>query len=567
MTDQKLSQLTAATSLASTDLHYATVGGLARSLTTKVLGQEMTGTVNLVRDFDADPTGATNSNAAFKAVRDFINSSADGWRANPAPNANTNKLSNIVVEIPPGDYLITESDAFLNGVTVRQLGLTYRGLNRRGCQILYQPAVSGPMISTADTLMFCHFENLLFDCDDASSDFMVADSSGGTQRLKFDNCWWTGDWQYGFRLTGTNNNDMYSWIDCGVDEGGKTSFTSFLFTEDSDQFINYRFNNFEYWCNSNFIRAPKGGHFKLNNCDFSGYTPTVDTYLFELLGNSHANGVQFFRADGCRFELKSLNALVLNCEWGGGAVVFDTCDFGSQASAIGSGFEPFLIANSSTPGPQVRFNNCDLMGKLRVQYGTNCFEHTNSILFEQCSHRQLQYIEDFVIHEALAAHTVFGSIPVVKFRECRTTIATPEDSSTVIWDADIGWHLRKNSNLTKKLIHIKPANGTSPISAGTSDGRVVLPENSVVTNIRANLPSGAVGEADIASFKVQTIEGTPTVLHSWSANPHSAGYDEDQDLFFKCGTALNTRTIEWVNDPADASQQSVEAVCIIEYLG
>jgi len=75
VTDQKLSQLTAATSLASTDLHYATVGGLSRSLTTKVLGQEMTGFVDAKRDHDVAGDGTDEASKINAAIDE---AAADG---------------------------------------------------------------------------------------------------------------------------------------------------------------------------------------------------------------------------------------------------------------------------------------------------------------------------------------------------------------------------------------------------------------------------------------------------------------------------------------------------------
>jgi hypothetical protein len=55
-------------------------------------------------------------------------------------------------------------------------------------------------------------------------------------------------------------------------------------------------------------------------------------FMFNLLGNAHAEGVCSFKIDKLRVEHHNDNAMLLNCQWNQGNVSINQLDQSSQVS-------------------------------------------------------------------------------------------------------------------------------------------------------------------------------------------------------------------------------------------
>lgn len=516
----------------------------------------------------ADYTYGTDDSAAWQAARDAIKNL---WIKNPAPGTNTNKLPIVSIEVPEGQSLITEAESIMDGAVQRTVGVRWIAPGSALTQVLYQPSVSGPLLKNEDDFLNIKIEGIRFHGMDPASSFLESISDGGAQDYRFHDIQIEGSWKRIIDLTGTNNNSELVFNKFRVNPGTVID-DAFLYigpTSTTDQFVNYWFNECSFWGNNTLIIANKGGHFHFKNLDVSGYAPSAGQYLFELLGTSHFAGTMFFSIQDARIELHNTDAFFMKCEWSAGNVTFRDLDMTANEPAVGNNFETFLLDFGNNPGPAYAFHDSELMGKMRLKYGPLAFERPNRLLLHNTSHPGFTDLDDVFIWEQDGAHGNFGGIPVVKLRECRTRQPgqTPDDG-IYIWEADLGWHLSKATHMSRKLAFFKRGNGRSPKS-GDTPGSVVLPPNSIIIGGGASLPSGAVVEVDAASFEIRTREGTPTVLHSWSAANHSLGYEENFTLSpgFRTGTDLLKRTLDWINDPADASASSTEAICFVEYFG
>ena len=266
----------------------------------------------------------------------------------------SNKYITYNLDIPKSVYLIEESNILSQLVNERATYLNVNGNN----SILHFTS-DGNGFTLNDTLLNVIFKDIVFVSD--SNDFILFNniSNGGTQGLKFIDCAFKGTYEYVYHLTGSNVNSEMVFNYCEM----TGSWLAFLYTETSDQFLNYWFTNCKYWCSSKFIKAPKGGHFKLQNCDISGYQPENETYLYELGAGSGAYGVQTFIDNGSRYELKSTNSKVITSNWDQGQIVFSNCDFSSSVSLHNASSNVYkFIHNSNTPSI-IKFDNCKLLGK------------------------------------------------------------------------------------------------------------------------------------------------------------------------------------------------------------
>lgn len=559
MADKLLSELPASTSLASADLLYAQVGNTGRRITSGDFGQAITAVIDVKRDFGAVGDGVTDDTAALNLVRDEIESRT---RTNPAPGSNTNLLSDVTVVFPAGDYLVTSAEALIRSTfTTRTVGLKFKGVGGVA-QILFQPTVSGALFNFNDSFLGVDFEDLIFHCNDSASDFWNSTSSGGTQNIRFKRCEWQGSWQYGFRLQGTNNNAEYRWQDCGCTG---SVLNAFLWLETSDQFLNYWFDRFTFQSEGTWVRATLGGSIHIINSDVSGYLPTSQTYLFELLGTSHSRGVTSFSCRDTRMELRSDNANVLHSQWPHGSVVFDNVDMSSSGAEQTDTVENFLIDFQNTAGAMYSFRNSSFIGKIAVEYGVSGHDFAQRISFREVSILDHANPEDFITITRTGAHGNRGGSPVIKFENSRSESGTDTDER--IWDFDLGWHEASNAPTSMKWVRLATAQGGSPISNGFE--AVFLPPNVIVTRVRMHLPAGSTGEAKAMDFDVQSNEGSPTVLASSGTALHSAGYDVDTAVFFRVGTDLLKREIRWVDNALTGglATSPTDAMCLVEYIG
>ena len=278
----------------------------------------------------------------------------------------SNRFFTKTVNIPNGLYRVKQADLFKDCFSTRSQNLV---INGNGATIIMED-FEGSLFENNDKALNIDIYNLNFasinDNKANNRKFISSESHGGAQAIRFHQCNFSGKLKYGIDLTGSNCNSEWVFNQCGF----YGSWESFLYignNNTSDQFLNYWFNNCKYWSSSNWITAYKGGHFKLNHCDVSGYQPDVDTYLFKLLGGAHSSGVTTFIDDGTRYELKCSQAKVIYCAWDNARVSFENSDFSSNSFNVVERNDVFSFKNASNGvGSSYIFTNCNLLGKFKL---------------------------------------------------------------------------------------------------------------------------------------------------------------------------------------------------------
>lgn len=483
-----------------------------------------------VKDFGAVGDGVTDDSAAFTKVIAYANS------ISVAPSAlNSNRSGRLKIYVPAGRYRLTQpilsSTDFAAG---RTAGFTIEGAGAYATEIVYEPSAAVPLFYNNDKLLFLRISGITFYANSATTDWMYSYSTGGAQDYRFQDCVWTGTWRYGFQLKGTNTNSEYSFEKCSF----LGTWTVFLFSEDSDQFLNYWFTECKYWCSSPWIKMTKGGNVKISNCDVSGYAPAVETYLFRLEGITHAEGVCSFVCHATRFELKNTNAKILSSQWLQGNILFSGCDTESQSSAVAA-FNTVLVTLINGSGPVIQWINCSLMGThTYASGGSNQFEFIPRISYDNCFITQFAKPEQFLLR-TFGVNS--GGRPVAKFYNCRGNATA---SVYELFDSDQGWFDAARSITTRKIARVGAAATTGPISGGTETVR--LPLNSVILKVWLVNPAGSTGNSGPYNYVIRTNEGTPTVLGQATGSNLAGGYSVTNDLFFCCNSE-EKRTVNVVD--------------------
>jgi hypothetical protein len=190
--------------------------------------------------FGADRTGTAASDAAFQAAFAMFAAYRTAW-------AYADALSNMAILVPPGQYLLTQSESLIPSTyTTKTTGYVLRGTDRSLCNIIFAPTSGSKVLAYNQAFLFSRMEDLTFVGTGRDQIFYRADmTSNNQQGWTFNRIHWIGTWGKGYFLTGTNNNSEYYWDDCGV--GGEMG--QFLYTPPangspagSDQFLNYRFS-------------------------------------------------------------------------------------------------------------------------------------------------------------------------------------------------------------------------------------------------------------------------------------------------------------------------------------
>lgn len=501
-----------------------------------------------------DPTGATNSNAAFASAQAAIAAGAHG----PKGTENYNNIGWKSIHLPPGTYLLTSSGALLNSSNwaSRTSGVEYVGDGAPGTVVIYySPNVSGPCMINNDTILKLRFRNIQFHSTDANSDLIHSTSNGGSQDYRFVDCDFSGSWKRGLYLDGSNNNSEMRWDNC--DFFG--SWQAFLYADaatGSDQFLNYWFNHCKYESSSPWLDMALGGSIKITDSDVSGYEPGSLTYLFNLRGNGHSLGVTNFSVKGLRVEQKNANANIIYSEWGFGQIKFTDCDFASQSY---NGFAATQVSavfdQGDNEGCQVVFDGCAIQGKHQYTSGNGAIGQ-GRVYYRSCDFDNFAYPDDAIV---FAGGGELGRRPVVAMEGCR---GTGVDGAFA--DAEVNWQNAAGATVHRKLLSIKDSDGTGLPSAGYGAQTAILPINAIITRVIVNLPANCnTSGSTTAGF---TVKAGTTTLATLNLALYKNGGAVDTTTFFRCGSRANA-TVTLVPKAGNDQTAGNGSVCLVEYIG
>lgn len=507
-------------------------------------------------------TGADDT-AVFKRVRDLIKTLTN------TDITSLNPLGGPKIIIPFGGYKITEANAMMDGVgTTRVQGLTFEG--DPGTRINYiSPAIAvaasqeNSLLYFNDSFLFVNFNNIRFELTNVNDDLWFSTSNGGTQDVKFDRCTFDGTCNKWVRIGGGTNVNSEFQFTHGTVTG---EHDIFLDVVASDQNLNYWFDHFKYWAKKGtWVRATKGGHIKiLPTCDMSGHEPTVETFIFELLGNTHAQGVTSFIADGLRLEHKTDFSKLLRCEWPSGIVSFKDIDQSSQSGSYTSTIVNCLVALNNVDGPNIDFSGAQLIGKHEYIYTSNQFERLNQIKYDGIVHSQINDPNDFLTITNSDANPNDGGIPNIVFSgNCRGPDSyVVAGNKRFVWDRELGSITRASISTRDHVVSLKTTEGGLPRASGSSQN-IVLPKDVYITKIDFFSANGSVSEFDTYDFRL--LDGNGTTHHTESGTPFATGFRTivDVNLFV---TTLLDRTIH-VQDFDPVVQNSKASWVRVHYNG
>lgn len=570
-----------------------------------------------VRDYGAVGDGVTDDSAAIQAACE------DARLLVANDPSGGDRVSKKTIYFPAGVYLITQSECILPSTfTLKGRGYRLIGDGTGQTTIWFKPTSgSRILIHNNNAFLSSDVRDITFRSDSNLNTFYKALSeqpAGAVQRWSFERVEWGGAWGKGFELYGNNNNSEYRWEDCGV--GGEMG--TFLYTPpsiSSDQHLNFWFDCMKFWptvgapSTNCFCELNLGGSVVIDKSDFSGLQSGT---LFKLKGSSHAQGVCHFACNNTRFELKSDNVKVLDCEWPQGVVSFNKCDFSSQRPTYSQDTEAFGFTDTNVGGASAIFDGCSLIGSFRFITASDDFRYKKHAAFIGCNFQQVDIFDAI----KYTSPTNSGGRRPVEFRNCRgsgtgmntqtswaastaytvgtqrrsgsnlfevvtagtsgSTAPTGKGSSiadgSVVWkwvraepscyanDAIVnGLSSWNPAGLARRVVSFKGATAGLPSAGGTLN--IILPVNAVMVRAYLFSPAGAVTSLAVADYTIRNEQDTPTVFANISSTPASAGFSAEWNGFFPVGTDIKKRSLI-LAAAAGVDQINTGAFAIVEYI-
>ncbi|WP_432753263.1 hypothetical protein ACE1OA_22195 [Streptomyces sp. JL2001] len=327
----------------------------------------------------ADPTGATPSDAAFKAAVAEVLGGAPETGVTPRK----------VLLIPPGTYLLTEPDllpptqntdpqsqSVVNGISIS-------GFGKRVSHIVYAPTVRDTVLwRNMDRYKNIRISGLTFESQDATATFCRSYSSAtfGVQDTWYTDVEWRGTWKAGIVLDGptgarSNLNSEMGWDHCQV---GGSYADAFLVMgtepaeQQQDQFLNFWFRDCKVEFQSGiFVRNEHGGSMNFIGGSYILTDDNSTGTFFKLNANPpRSDSVMRLYAQGIRFEVRGPGHKVIDSSWYKGTITFVSCDDTARAyKAWATDGVPHVYrfdAVNPSRGPMIRYQDCALLGSHTV---------------------------------------------------------------------------------------------------------------------------------------------------------------------------------------------------------
>lgn len=276
----------------------------------------------------------------------------------------------------------------------------------------------------------------------------------------------------------------------------------------TDQFLNFSFRDCKYnpgASNAPWVNVSKGGHIVFSGTtDISGWQPTVDTYLINTLGFSHARGVQNLLINKLRVEYLSSHGLLWHNQWPGSGANCTLNNIDETSTLQAANISHVLVELSNSSGPNIVYDNCSFQGQHTYSFGSNNFTTQNSIQYRACNFLHYPNAKAFIVSVGAVNS---GGIAAPSFDiACRGT--DPQE----IFFTDLNWQSSSFGLTTSKWVNMVDANSKLP--GGGANVQRKLPPNSVIQSVYLNKSASA--DTGPYSWTLQTTETTPTVLAVFS---------------------------------------------------
>ncbi|MEV4746417.1 glycosyl hydrolase family 28-related protein [Streptosporangium sp. NPDC049248] len=339
-----------------------------------------------VKDHGAKGDGVTDDSDAIKAA------------VTAAIAGRTNGVVKKEIYFPPGTYKVTKKDTLMwsptGGRADQIFGLRFRGAGPRVTTINFATdftANSDPrennLITAAVRLRYAYFQDMAFQSTNPNNRFAyywsvdtIDDTSqypeygnGQNQYFVYQNIEWKGAWDRVIGIDGdheANNNSEHHFILCSTDTASvytdaflHCGISSPSSRNQQNQFLNY----FMLSCNfalagGDFFRFDRGGSINVIGGSWSMVGSSPARYFYMPLANGEI-GATRLSVSGVRFEPKSANHKIIDCNWNNGSVLFTSCsDLAALQYSSAAGFNLHRYAATSNRLPIARYQDCTLAG-------------------------------------------------------------------------------------------------------------------------------------------------------------------------------------------------------------
>jgi hypothetical protein len=332
----------------------------------------------------------------------------------------------------------------------------------------------------------------------------------------------------------------------------------------TDQFLNFWWTKCKFWdANGPWINSSFGGQFMIDDCDISNNQPSANTYIFNLLGQPNANGVQQFKVNGLRVEHTTDFSLLIKSNWNSGNISFVNLDQSSQINSRSPSDVTCVFTFVNQPGPIVTFRDSQLSGIHSYVFFNNDFNFQSEALYEGVTLLQNNSAANFI--SATNSNGNSGGFPRIRFRKSRNVNSAAIAGFHEVIDTDLFWNLSCAGQTETQIISFVSANSDWPFNGGNFQIR--LPLNAMITRIRYWNPGGS-GAGGAYAYSIQTSDGATvftTISGTNASTPIAASAMTTVTPNFVMTTDA-ARTIE-VLDTAPRTGVFTGLYCLVDYIG
>jgi hypothetical protein len=343
-------------------------------------------------------------------------------------------------------------------------------------------------------------------------------------------------------------------------------------TTATDQFLNHRFINCGYtsMTNGSWINASFGGSFNLHDCDISNNKPTVNNYLFQLLGSSHSQGVCNFSTSGTlRTEHSTNQSLLLHCQWPQGNVSFRNCDQSSAAGLRPITQQYVLVERTNTAGAIIRFEDSQLLGQHVYATNSNDFQHQSQGIYDGCTLIDNPTVADFIVNSPVVNS---GGNYNLHFNNCHNGINRAVTGYIEVVDSDPNWGTVSGGNIRRRSFNMLNANSDWPAGGNF---HIRIPRGAMIVSVLFAKFAGS-GNTGAFQWAVQTNEAVPTVI-AGGAGTAMAGANAGATVAptqvlspalasgFLCANDLQRELV--LIDTLPRAGIFTSLMCVVEYIG
>jgi hypothetical protein len=489
--------------------------------------------------------GITTDQAFQKVNQDIINAIDTSTGARYGRHTGRAKLV-----IPAGEFVITDPNSFLFNPVARTFGLTIEGAGRGMTEIVFNPTGTDKyLITNNDKWLHVTFRDLSFRL--GTNSFMHSISTGGAQNYVFERINWE-NLKYGFHLTGDNNNSEFTFQHCGI----YGTVDTFLWSETSDQFLNYTFFSTQFEVSEGcFCRFDKGGNVNLFGGSFIHTSATGGTF-FKLLGTPHSAGVMRFHCESVRFEHRKGGSKLIECEWAQGCVSFKSCDMSSQAFDYDHTHITAIFRSVNDMMPIISFESCMILGLHEYKYMVGSFASKHIVSYTNCEIYSQNTPQDFIVITLEDGSSNAGGTPPILFQNCRGY------DHKEVWECVLNFRKATFGVTSSKWASLKNGDGKFPyVSAPSTD--IKLPLNAIITRIILFLPAGEVGSPNTNNYTLSNTDGQ--IFAKQNTGTMAAGFKIDSPFFYFCDND-NRRTLTLTAGGSVNQAVGGNACCLIEYI-